>query len=155
MSTKVHIFILTRHTLLLVHSISIIVMETKQLTRNVKSGLCPNMVSLSHHLYVYVLLNICVFHPLLPFCILSYILQNGYMHICNIVSTFPKDLSVRSFLRGLNQMFSNLGCVQKKFEKYEKDVFVITVNTQQNSHTYTKYNGRVYTRRFHFMCFCV
>ena len=100
MSTKAHI--LTRNTLLLVHFISIIVMELKWRTRNIKSGLYLNMVSLSHHLYVYFLLNICVFHPLLPFCILSYILQNGYMHICNIVSTFPKDLSVRSFLRGLN-----------------------------------------------------
>ena len=153
MSTKAHI--LTRNTLLLVHFISIIVMELKWRTRNIKSGLYPNMVSLSHHLYVYVLLNICVFHPLLPFCILSYILQNGYMHICNIVSTFPKDLSVRSFLRGLNQMFSNLGCVQKKFEKYRKEFFIIMVNAQQNFHTYTKYNGRVYTRRFHFMYFCV
>ena len=100
MSTKAHI--LTRNTLLLVHFISIIVMELKWRTRNIKSGLYPNMVSLNRHLYVYFLLNICVFHPLLPFCILSYILQNGYMHICNIVSTFPKDLSVRSFLRGLN-----------------------------------------------------
>ena len=153
MSTKAHI--LTRNTLLLVHFISIIVMELKWRTRNIKSGLYLNMVSLSHHLYVYFLLNICVFHPLLPFRILSYILQNGYMHICNIVSTFPKDLSVRSFLRGLNQMFSNLGCVQNKFGKYKKEFFVIMINTQQDFHTYTKYNGRVYTRRFHFMCFCV